>query len=348
MKLRKKYGNSDPRRMHYRLRRMIDEAQKREILSQVFLERVGYEMDWENPQTFNQKIMWAKLNYQDPLITTCCDKYAVKGYVSETVGEQYVVPTIASWNDPDEIDFDALPDKFVLKVNWSSGFNIIVPDKSKLDIQQTREKLRKWMEPDRNSYYQYFNWGYKHMKPVIYAEEYLEQIAGQVYDYKFFMCDGEMEFLFIATDRHGDHTLTYTYFDRDFKHIPCTYGNKPNANPLPEMPRNIDKMIELAQKLAKPFPFVRVDFYEIGDQIYLGEMTFYSGGGVLPFDPQQWDWRLGEKIRFPGKKIIDEESRAFRRSAKARRIVYAGMEMIKAPLRKVKRAIKRINEKTGV
>ena len=339
MKLRKTYGNFDPRRMHYRLRKMIDEKQKREILSQVFSERVGYEMDWENPKTFNQKIMWAKLYYQDPLITACCDKYAVKDYVKSTIGEEYIVPTIGSWSNPDDIDFDALPEKFVLKVNWSSGFNIIVPDKSKLDVQETREKLRKWMEPDRNSYFQYFNWGYKHMKPVIYAEEYLEQIAGQVYDYKFFMCGGKMEFLFIATDRHGDHTLTYTYFDKDFKHIPCTYGHKPNASPLPEMPKNVHKMIEMAEKLSKPFPFVRVDFYEIGDRIYLGEMTFYSGGGVLPFDPPQWDLKLGEKIHFDGEKIIDHESTAFRCEAKMRRCAYGAVMLVKKPLRFVKHTV---------
>ena len=219
-------------------------------------------------------------------------------------------------------------------MNWSSGFNIIVPDKKKLDVEAAKKKLRSWMKPEMNSYYQYFNWGYKHMKPMIYAEEYLEQVAGQVYDYKFFMCGGEMEFLFIATDRHGDHTLTYTFFDKNLEHIPCTYGGKKNASPLPEMPKNIDKMIELAKKLAKPFPFVRVDFYEVGDRVYLGEMTFYSGGGVLAFEPEEWDLRLGEKIHFPGRKIVDHESAAFLCEAKIRQVGYKMKENVKALIKK--------------
>ena len=172
----------------------LTERKKKEILNEAFTRKVGYPINWDNPQSMNEKIMWLKLNYQNPLITKCADKFAVKDYAAEIIGEEYIVPTIASWTNPDDIDFDALPDKFVLKVNWSSGYNIIVKDKSKLDIKQTREKLRSWIKPDRNSYYQYFNWGYKNMKPVIYAEKYIEQIEGQVYDYKFFMCDSRFDF----------------------------------------------------------------------------------------------------------------------------------------------------------
>ena len=217
----------------------------------------------------------------------------------------YYVPNIASWDDPDDIDFDALPDRFVLKVNWSSGYNIIVKDKSKLNIPATRATLKKWMKPDRNSYYQYFNWGFKHAKPVVYAEEYLEQIDGQVYDYKFFTFNGEVKALFIATDRSSD-SVTFDFFDRDFNYMPFTYGHTRHANPLPPKPRNYDKMVELAEKLAKPFPFVRVDFYEVGDKIYLGEMTFYSGGGLLPFEPVEWDYKFGEWFQLPDKLITDK------------------------------------------
>lgn len=299
-------GKRNIKKDHYELGAALTEEKKIEVLKQTFREKVGYEPDLENPKTFNEKINWYKLYYQDTLITQCCDKFAVKDYVKEKVGDGYVVPTIAYWTDPDEIDFDKLPDKFALKVNWSSGYNIIVSDKSKLDIKKTREKLKSWIQPDRNSYYQYFNWGYKHMKPVIYAEEYIEQFEGQVYDYKFFMCNGEYEFMFIATDRLGGG-LTYTYFDKNFEKMPFTYGDKLNAHPTPDMPKNLDKMLELARKLAEPFPFVRIDFYEIGDKIYLGEMTFYTGGGILPFNPREYDYILGEKIPVPAKKIIDKD-----------------------------------------
>lgn len=304
-----KNKGKDVKKHHYKMGLALTENRKKEILNEAFTRRVGYPINWDNPQTMNEKIMWLKLNYQNPLITTCSDKFAVKDYVSEIVGEKYVVPTIASWSRVEDIDFDALPEKFVLKVNWSSGYNIIVKDKSKLDIEATKEKLRNWIRPDRNSYYQYFNWGYKHMKPVIYAEQYIEQIEGQVYDYKLYYSNGKFIYMFIATDRHGDNTLTYTFFDENLQHIPCEYGHKSNANPLPRMPKQLDKMMEIAEKLAKPFPYVRVDFYEIGDEIFLGEMTFYSGGGLLPFDPPEWDRKLGEKIQLPERTIIDREDK---------------------------------------
>lgn len=297
-------GTRDVKKEHYNLGILLTEEKKIEILKENFKKRVGYDLNLDDPKTFNEKIMWSKLYYQNPLITKCCDKYAVKDYVKEVIGEEYIVPTIAVWDDPDEIDFDALPDQFVLKVNWSSGFNIICPNKANLDQEATKKKLKQWMKPDRNAYYQFFNWGFKHMKPVVYAEKYLEQINGQVYDYKFFAFNGEVKTMFIATDRKD--SLTFDYFDRDFQPMPFSYGGVPHANPLPEKPKHYEKMIELAEKLAEPFPFVRVDFYEVGDEIKLGEMTFYSGGGMLAFDPVEWDYKLGEWYELPEKWITDK------------------------------------------
>lgn len=301
-------GTRDIKKEHYNMGVLLTEEAKENILKETFKNRVGYDLNLENPRSFNEKIMWLKLYYQDPLITKCCDKFAVKDYVTETIGEGHIVPTIAVWDSPKDIDFDALPDQFVLKVNWSSGYNIIVKDKSKLDREKTIKQLEKWMRPDRNAYYQLFNWGFKHMKPVVYAEEYIEQVDGQVYDYKFFIFNGKERAMFIATDRSKGFDLTYDWYDRDFNHLPFRYGGVMHADPAPEKPKNYEKMIELAEKLAKPFPFVRVDFYEIGDKILLGEMTFYSGGGVLPFDPEEWDFEMGSWLELPEKKIIDKES----------------------------------------
>ena len=300
------FMNTSLRNQNYKLRHAISEKDRIEDLKQTFKKQVGYELNLEDPKTMNEKIMWLKLYYQDPMITVCSDKYRVKDYVTEKVGKKYIVPTIASWTNAEDIDFDKLPDSFVLKVNWSSGFNIIVPDKSKLDVDKTRKQLTEWIKPENNSYYQMYNWGYKHMKPVIYAEEYIEQIDGQVYDYKFYFSHENFLYMFIATDRHGDHTLTYTFFDSDLQKIDCFYGNKPNANP--EMPKKINEMLDVAKKLASPFPYVRVDFYEIGEKIYVGEMTFYSGGGVLPFNPPSVDTYLGSKIPLPKPLITDKDS----------------------------------------
>lgn len=288
---------SSRRGKHYQLRDRLTDRKCKELLVKELTPLLGYRPDLDTPATFNEKINWLKLHNHDPRITTCCDKYAVKQYAAEKIGAEYVLPVLGVWEKAADVDFDSLPEQFALKVNWSSGYNIIVPDKSKLDVDEARKKLAKWMVPASNSYYDTFNWGYKHMKPVIYAEPYIEQIDGQVYDYKFYFSKGRFLYMFIATDRLGEKSLTYTFYDEQFRPLPFTYGHKPNANPVPEMPKNLDKMLELAKVLADDFPFVRVDFYEVGDrEFYLGEMTFYSGGGTLPFDPVSWDQTLGDKI----------------------------------------------------
>lgn len=296
-------GSKDVKKEHYKLGVLLTEEKKREILGEAFLNRVGYELNLDAPKTFNEKIMWTKLYYQNPLITTCCDKFAVKEYVKKILGEEYFVPTIASWDDPDDIDFSILPDQFVLKVNWSSGYNIIVKNKAELDIEETRETLKQWMKPDRNSYFQYFNWGFKHVKPVVYAEEYLEQIDGQLYDYKFHCFNGKAKLLLIATDRHKD--VSFDFFDMDFNLLPFTRGGRHSDN-TPKKPALYDEMVRCAEILAEPFPFVRIDFYEVGGRIYLGEMTFYPGGGILPFDPVEWDYKLGDWYQLPEKTITDK------------------------------------------
>ena len=304
----KYHGKTDVKKLHYNMGAALDEQAKINILRSAFYKRCGYRLDLDNPVTMNQKIMWLKLYYQDPLITKCADKYAVKDYVTEVLGPGYVVPTIAVWDDPEQIDFDSLPEQFVLKVNWSSGYNIIVRDKSKLNKKATVNQLKRWMEPDRNAYYQYFNWGYKHMKPVVYAEEYLDQIDGQVFDYKFFMCGGKYKYMLIATDRTRDDTLTHDFFDENFNWIDVQYGELKNAVTHPEKPSCFDEMIRLAEKLAAPFPFVRVDFYEVAGHVYLGEMTFYPAGGLKTFYPLEWDTRFGEMIPLPEKRIVDHDS----------------------------------------
>ena len=288
----------DRKQKHYKERKILNDEYCKRLLKKELADGLGYIPNIDEPKSFNEKILWCKFNDRNPLITKCCDKYAVKEYVKEVIGEKYIVPVIAVWKKPEDIDFEALPEKFVLKVNWSSGYNIIVKNKKDINKESIIKQLNKWMLPESNSYYDTFNWGYKYMQPVIYAEKYIEQIDGQVYDYKFFICNGKFEFMFIATDRQEGH-LTYTFFDSDFNVIPCTYGNKPNADPIPNKPQNFEKMIRLAENLAKPFPFVRVDFYEIRDEIFIGEMTFYSGGGTLGFTPIEWDYKLGEKIHLP-------------------------------------------------
>ncbi len=281
---------------HYRMRHELTDEKRREMLTQELAPLLDYTPDLVHPVTFNEKINWLKLHHHDPLITTCCDKYAVKEYAAGVIGEEYVLPVLGVWDRAEDIDFDALPERFALKVNWSSGYNIIVSDRARLDEKTARRQVKTWMQPQNNSYYSNFNWGYKNMKPVVYAEPYIEQIDGQVYDYKFFMCEGKLKFMFIATDRSNGKGLTHDFFDPEFQWLPFTYRKLRHADQRPPKPKHYDDMIRLAEQLAKPFPFVRVDFYEVDDKIYLGEMTFYPGGGTLPMNPPEWDRILGEQI----------------------------------------------------
>jgi hypothetical protein len=270
----------------------------RSIVAKRFKKGVGYKPDLENPRSFNEKIQWLKFNYRNPLLTTCADKFKVKEYITSKIGSEYVVPNLACWNSAKDVDFDNLPEKFVLKVNWSSGYNIIVNDKSKLDIEDAITKINYWMLPFNNCYYYYFNWAYKNMPPVIYAEKYIEQDNGQLYDYKFHCFNGEPRFILVVSNRlvEGKET-NKTFYDTDWNALPVRRDRDPFPDDTSmEKPRNFEKMLEISRILSKDFPFVRVDFYDLDDKVYIGEMTFYCGGGFEPFHPRDWDYKFGEML----------------------------------------------------
>lgn len=302
------YASLKRKKMNYLLEKknLLSDEKREIILKNIFRQQLGSDIDFENPQTFNEKIMWLRLYYQNPLITKCCDKFALKDYVANTIGEQYIIPVIDSWTNADQIDFDKLPDKFAIKVNWASFYLKIVKDKSQENLEKLRKQLKKWMKPYRNGYYQMFNWGYKDMPAIVFAEEYMEQIDGQLYDYKFFCFDGKVEYMFIATDRFDKNVVTsHDFFDRDFNELGFSYGGRSHAGTKISKPKNFEKMKELAEILSKPFPFVRVDFYEVGDKVYVGEMTFYPGAGIMPFEPHEWDYKFGEKLKLP--KVLKQD-----------------------------------------
>ncbi len=266
---------------------------------QIFKQKLGYTPNLDMPKSMNEKIFWLKLNYHNPLVTKCCDKFRVKEYVAEKIGTKFSVPVIDSWKSAEEIDFSKLPEQFVLKVNWSSGYNIIVKNKQELNEEKAREKIKYWLQPEQNSYYQAFNWGYKDMEPIVYAEEYIEQLDGQLFDYKIYCCNGKARFMFISTDRYNGDGVTYDFFDMNFEKLDFHYGRREHSKYKLEKPHFFEDMVRYAEILSKPFPFVRVDFYELVDKLYVGEMTFYSGGGILPFEPVEWDYKLGEYINLP-------------------------------------------------
>lgn len=281
-------------------RRIVDPEK---YLHKMFYRRVGYPLNLDNPKTYNEKLQWLKLYWHHPLLPTLVDKYAVKDYVAMHIGEQFVIPTLGVWEDANDIDWDSLPHQFVLKCTHDSGGLILCQDKNKLDKKAARKQLKKCLS--RNFYYSCFEWPYKHVKPRIIAEPYMsDSKSGELNDYKFFCFDGEVKALFIATERNKKGSeVKFDFFDKDFNHLPLRQGH-PNSSFVIQKPSCFETMKDLACKLSKDFPHVRVDFYEIDGQAYFGEMTFFHYAGWVKFDPQEWDNIFGNWLTLPQNKMI--------------------------------------------
>lgn len=249
--------------------------------------------DLKNPVTYNEKLNWLKIHDRDPLYTELVDKYAVKEYVGQKIGEEYIVPTLGIWDSVDKIDFEALPNQFVLKCTHDSEGLVICKDKTQLDFEAAKEKLRQCQK--QNFFYIGREWPYKHVKPRIIAEQYIEDhIDGELRDYKFFCFDGEPKAMFIASER-SKGTTKFDYYDLEFSHLDIIQ-KYPNAETPRRKPVCFDEMIKFSKVLSKGFPHVRVDFYEVDGKLYFGEMTFYHFSGFMPFNPSCWDSRFGEWI----------------------------------------------------
>lgn len=267
-------------------------------IEQLFIRDVGYFPNIDNPKTFNEKIHWLSLYYHNPLITTCVDKYKLKEYIANTIGKEYVVPLIGVWDNVNDIDFDNLPQKFAIKVNWGDGerFGFIIKDKTKADIDYIKSQLSDRLQPWQNGYYHSFFWGYKNVVPKIIAEEYIEQPDGKLNDYKLYCYNGVHKHTLICTDR--DIKTRYINMDKDWKCIaPSTKSIIDNEFPKPKL---YDSMVQIAERLAQPFPFCRVDFYETSNKIYIGEMTFHPNCGFNHYKTE-WDLKLGSYLTLPDK-----------------------------------------------
>lgn len=273
-------------------------ANPEKVIRHVFKKRMGKELNLKNPQTYNEKLQWMKLYNHNPLYTTLVDKFAVKQYVEEKIGKNYLIPTLGIWNRFDDIDFNSLPNQFVLKCTHDSGGLVICKDKSKLDLTVARKIINKCLK--HNFYYSGFEWPYKNVKPRIIAEQYMEDTkTKELRDYKFFCFDGIVKYLFIATERQKEgEDVKFDFYDADFHHLPFRQGHE-NAFVLPEKPLRFDEMKILAEKLSSGMPHVRVDLYEVDGTIYFGEFTFFHHGGWTPFDPEEWDYTFGKEIKIP-------------------------------------------------
>ena len=251
----------------------------------------------KNPQTFNEKLQWLKLYNRNPIYTMMVDKYEVKKYIAETIGEEYIIPTLGIYSSFDEIDFEKLPNQFVIKSTHDSGGVVICKDKTKLDIDAAKKKINKSLK--NNFFYIGREWPYKDVKPRIIIEEYINDHKNEdLNDYKFMCFNGKVKCSFVCTDRRSEDGLKVTFFDSDWNKMPFE-RHYPYSKDEIEKPKNYRKMIEFSEKLSKHIPFVRIDFYESDGKLYFGEITFFPGNGTEEFTPEEYDYLLGSWIKLP-------------------------------------------------
>lgn len=266
-------------------------------LKLVYWAETGKKLNLNNPKTYNEKLQWLKLYDRKPEYINYVDKYEVRSYISETIGEKYLIPLIDVYNSVDEIDWGNLPEKFVLKCTHGSHCNIICTDKNKLDIELAKAKLNRWM--GKSWYWFGREWVYKEVKPRIICEKYMVDNSSEgLKDYKFLCFDGKPKTIFIAkglgVDRRSD------FYDLNFNHIPVKQYNK-NSDERTYKPSSFKKMVELAERLSEGIPHVRVDFYDINDRVYFGELTFYHFSGLRNFEPEKYDELFGKWLELPEK-----------------------------------------------
>lgn len=261
---------------------------------------MGYRLNLKNPKTFNEKINWLKIYNKNPLYPSLVDKSTVKDYVAKKIGEEYVIPTYGVWDSFDEIDFDSLPDQFVLKsTNGGGGTGVVIcRDKAKLDKIETKKVLLKSMQTDGKLGRE---WPYQYIKPRIIAEKLISDKSenGDLKDYKFMCFNGSVKCSFVCTRRGSGEGLRVTFFDRDWNKMPFERDHLSEDIPISK-PQNYEEMVSLAEKLAEGNPFVRVDLYEVDGKSYFGELTYYPGCGFEKFQPKTWDAKLGELLQLDG------------------------------------------------
>lgn len=259
---------------------------------------IGKKLDLKNPETFNEKLQWLKLYNRNPLYTQLVDKYEVRKYIAKTIGEEYLIPLLGVYDNFDEIDFDVLPSKFVLKPNHTSGNVYICKDKSQINYIQLKKEVNMWLK--RRYYWIHREWPYKNVKPRIICEKYMVDESGtELKDYKFMCFNGEVKCIFVCLNRNSVNGLNINIYDPSWNLMPFGRPNHLNSNTTILKPKNFYKMVQFAEKLSRDIPFVRVDFYETNGRLYFGELTFYPGAGFEEFNPESYDYLLGSWIRLP-------------------------------------------------
>ncbi len=288
--------------MNFLKKTFLGLAKKLKFLPQEPYARIFYEyysgkkLNLQNPVEFNEKIQWLKVYYHPDILTKLVDKYEVRSYVKEKIGEDYLNELLGLYNKVSEVNFDHLPHQFVLKTTHGYNNNIVVQNKSKINLRKSKYLLYKWMF--RNQYYNGGQeWAYKNAPHRIIAEKYIPEIDNQgLSDIKFYCFGGTPEFIEVTVKQPDPERK---YFDTTWNHLEMGRMDQPNCEEHLQKPLNLEKMVELAAKLSSGFPFVRVDLYNIKGRILFGELTFYPADGRFPFYPEKYNKIFGDKIILP-------------------------------------------------
>lgn len=244
------------------------------------------------PMYFGEKVQWLKLNGNLEKYNDYVDKYKVRNYIETVIGNEYLLPLISVYDKPEDINYDELPNSFVLKVNHGSGYNIIVKDKKNIDYNKTNKKLKKWLNEDYSAIKKEFQ--YKNVERKIICEQFVNDKAGHLLDYKFFCFDGEPKMIEVDFDRFSGHKMNF--YDLKWNLLDLKKGTCDNYKENYPKPKNFKKMIDIVRKLSKEFQFVRVDLYNVDGKIYFGELTFTPASGRHPFKPLKKDIEIAKNI----------------------------------------------------
>lgn len=282
------------------VRGIFDALNDRSYLKWFYRAMLGRKLRLDCPVTFNEKLQWLKLNDRRPEYTIMVDKYRARQYISDKIGAQYLIPLLGTWDDPEDIDFDALPERFVLKCNHNSGLGMcICKDKKGLDIPKVRDDLRKGMKQDY--YLTGREWPYKDVPRKIIAEQFMKSDAGGLTDYKIHCFNGQPKLVLVCKDRFLDTGLTEDFFTPEWEHLDMCRPTHHNACSPIEKPEELAEMLRLAKVLSEGIPFLRVDFYIVEHKVYFSELTFFPASGFEEFAPRQWDEILGSWLDLPVK-----------------------------------------------
>lgn len=265
----------------------------------LYTQRIGKDFDIRKPRTFSEKIQWYKIFYHNPILPRIVDKYEFKQYIAEKLGEGHTIPILGIYNNSEEFRkaWDKLPDKFCLKSTiQSDGKYILFIDKSKNNIDALCEEIKEWFKT-KNTHKNSLCWAYYGTTPRVLAEEYVENIKDQLFDYKFYCFQGEPECICASIEHFQDEYYPITYYSTNWEKLDVRSG-KHRTDDIPH-PAHLEQMIAYAKALSKPFPFVRVDFFDTPNKLYLAELTFYPGGGFFKYTPSSYDDKLGALFILP-------------------------------------------------